>query len=147
MPDATDDDLNENLVTITPEQEEVNKGVEENNLLDVDARRFINIISSDIAAVYWRPKFCTTCSKPMVMHSPLQQNRCQRLILTQVERTRYEKACKNNETMAMATEIITAAAREEKAAQQRPLPWQAPNMTTGRNSRSGARRNPGRRTK
>ena len=42
-----EEDPNSNLLTITPEQEEVDKGVEENNLLDVDARRFINIISSE----------------------------------------------------------------------------------------------------
>ena len=95
--------------------------MEDNNLLDVDARRFINIISSDAMAVYWRPRFCTTCSKPMVLHNPLQQNRCQRLTITQAQRTRYERACKNNDTMSIAAEIIAATVREDKASQQ-PTP-------------------------
>ena len=123
MPDVTEEeDLNENLITITPEQDEVDKGVEAHNLLDVDARRYINIISSDIAAIYWRPRFCTTCSKPLVTHDPLQQNRCQRLIITQAERTRYEKACRNNDTMTIAAEIIAATEREARAAQQQTPP-------------------------
>ena len=40
-----EEDPNANLViTITPEQEEVDKGVEGHNILDVDARRYITIL-------------------------------------------------------------------------------------------------------
>ena len=88
MPD--DDDQNQNTPTPTSEQEEVDKGVEENTLLDIDARNYITIISTEIWAVYWRPQFCTTCSKPKVVHSPLVITRCPRQTITQQQRTRYE---------------------------------------------------------
>ena len=119
MPDVTEqeEDPNANLITITPEQEEVDKGVEGHNILDVDARRYIKILSPDAAALYWRPVFCTTCRKPQVVHDPLQQGRCPRTAVTQAERTRYEKVCRNNDTMTIAAEILTVREREELAEQ------------------------------
>ena len=88
-----------NANTTTPEQAEMMRlrvevatGVEDNTLTDTDARGFVNIVSSDPAAVFWRPVLCTTCAKPKIVHDPLQ-TRCSRAMITQIQRTRYELAC------------------------------------------------------
>ena len=86
--DQQEEDPNSNLITITPEQDEVDKGVEGHNTPDVDARRHITIMSPDAAALYGKPTFCTTCSKPLVIHDPLQQGCCLRTAATKAERTR-----------------------------------------------------------
>ena len=46
------DDENLNTPTPTTEQEEVDQGVEEDTLLEIDARDFITIISLEVSAVY-----------------------------------------------------------------------------------------------
>ena len=47
-----DKNLNQDTPTPTTEQEEVDQGVEENTLLEIDARNFITIISSEVSAVF-----------------------------------------------------------------------------------------------
>ena len=70
---------------------EVEKGVEECKLTDSDPKVYINILSLDLNAVYWRPVLCQTCAKPKIVHDPLQ-TRCNRPLITHSLRIKYEIA-------------------------------------------------------
>ena len=115
-----DDDDQRDPPTPT-EEEEVRWGVEENKLLDIDASGFINIISTRVAAIYWRPRFCEKCSKPRVTHSAQALATCPGLKLTQHQRARYERACKENGIMNMAAAELAKRRRASQTAEQQTV--------------------------
>ena len=107
---------------LTPEQEEmarlqeeVDKGVEATQLIDVSGSIYITVICSEAASIYWRPTFCNKCCKPMVVHTPLTVSTCTRSKATQHQRTLYELACKGNRTMDIVAATMAAQKREERA--------------------------------
>ena len=65
----------ETATNSTPEEQErerlrkeVETGVEKCNLIDIDARVYMNIISTDPKAIFWRPKL-HPAQKNMTGHS------------------------------------------------------------------------------
>ena len=95
-------------------QAEIDKGVEDANLMDVDTKLYMEVLCTDISAIYWRLTFCGTCSKPKIVHTTPGARNCTRTMIPQIIRTRYKLACESNKVMDMVAHILAAQTREER---------------------------------
>ena len=121
----------ETATNSTPEELErerlrkkVELGVEKCNLTDTDARVYINILCADHGAVFWRPVWCQTCTRPKITHDPVG-TRCQRSLIAHSLRIKYELACKGNKVMNAIADILAVTVRIDNQARNTPV---APNV-------------------
>ena len=76
----------------------------------MDPTPYLSIICAEAPNPYWRPTFCTVCAKPKISH-PSLTGACKRAKISQSLKTKYELACKSNETMELAAHIQAAKIR------------------------------------